>query len=86
MTVSASAQNALFQLDEDDPHFEEADVGGIQTLTADTVLNGVTYSAGTYVEPQYSYVIRPLGALDASLDFIGFAVSIGGPVVGLASE
>ena len=63
--------------------FEDTD----QTLAAPVSFNGMTWPAGVDVENEYSYVLRPEGATDASQDVTIYALQFnGGAVQGIAAS
>ena len=63
--------------------FEDTD----QTLAHPIAFNGTAWAAGIDVENEYSYVLRPIGATDASQDVTIYALQFaGGAVQGIAAS
>tara|TARA_R110001583_G_scaffold188237_1_gene350207 strand:+ start:119047 stop:120141 length:1095 start_codon:yes stop_codon:yes gene_type:complete len=73
------------EVTDDEGIFEDADSS--QDLTNSTTLGGTTFAAGTEVENEYSYIVRPVGgATDGSEDVTIYAFEVSGDVLGMASD
>jgi hypothetical protein len=73
------------EITDDEGMFEDGDSS--QDFTTSSMLGGTTFAAGTEVENEYSYIVRPVGgATDGTEDVTIYAFEVSGDVLGMASD
>ncbi|MFT6451936.1 MAG: hypothetical protein ACJA06_001423, partial [Halocynthiibacter sp.] len=83
--INAGAHPSLLTLTDDDPDFVDGDAS--QDLSGAQTFNGTSYSSGTAIHTEYSYIVRPAGgATDGSDDITIYAVEISGGVEGFVAD
>lgn len=83
-TITSGATATVVSLTDNDPNFEDADGG--QDLSSDVTMNGTLYTAGTTLETEYSYVVRPVGSTDPAEEVRIYSLEFAGLVEGFISD
>lgn len=82
-TVDSSGWQPV-AVDDDETMFHDGDAN--QALAATVTMNGTTYTAGTHIENEYTYFVRPAGSTDAGDVIVLHDIKIGTALVGFAAE
>lgn len=83
-TISPSASFVTLDISDDEANFHDGDSG--QNLATSETFNGQSWPAGTSVETEYSYIIRPAGSLDPADNILIYSLEFNGDVIGIASS
>jgi hypothetical protein len=84
LTMTAGAKWQTLTVSDDEGHLHDGDSG--QTSVGAITVNGITYPSGSDVEVEYSYVVRPAGATDASQDVTIYVIEFAGDVEAIATS
>ncbi|MEZ5686055.1 MAG: Hint domain-containing protein [Paracoccaceae bacterium] len=82
-TIAPSASFIMLDVTDDEANFHDADSG--QDLLLGESFNGQTWPAGTSIETEYSYIVRPAGSTDPADNITIYALEFNGDVVGIAA-
>ncbi len=82
MTIDDSAYAEL-RVNDDEVQLHDGDMN--QVLAQGTTFNGTFYPAGTIIENEYNYIIRPVGSVNPADNITLVAIKIGTTMVGFAA-
>ena len=82
-TVDSSGWQPVV-VNDDETMFHDGDMN--QTLGSSATFNGTTYSAGTQIENEYTYFVRPVGSTNPADVIVLHGIKIGTALVGFAAE
>lgn len=83
--IDPASTRVYADMGDGDADFQDGDID--QELSSSLTVNGGSYSAGSNIETEYSYVVRPVGgATDGSEDVVIYGVEVSAGMVGFASN
>lgn len=84
--VRSGERPTTFDITDDDTHFHDQtqEVSAASTLTNQININGEDYGAGSVIQNEYTYIIRPQGSTSSTDDIRIHVMRIDGEIAGFA--